>query len=228
MAKGAATRATTFRGSLPRIIRNTDRLYEGNLIAYFRIVFGKANNLRNPNHNFRHLMHVLYECYQACVFYKGELSPRQMRNLLIAAMFHDFNHSGKRDKDSEQVRRAIKALQHHALPPDQEHLPDILDLVCWTEYPYEIRTASLPLGAQILRDADLSQAMSVAWIQQVVFGLAEEWDISPIEVLRRHEKFLVSLRFATAWAQETFPEEAIDSKIMEAQELLALVEEEAL
>ena len=35
-------------GDLPKIIRNEENLYEGNLIYYFQVLFFKANNLYNP------------------------------------------------------------------------------------------------------------------------------------------------------------------------------------
>jgi hypothetical protein len=82
-------------GDLPKIIGNEENLYEGNLIYYFQVLFFKANNLYNPYHNFRHMAHVLWLCYKACQYYSQELAPRQMRTLLIAALFHDFDHTGR-------------------------------------------------------------------------------------------------------------------------------------
>ena len=37
-------------GDLPEIIGNEENLYEGNLIFYFRILFYKSTNLKNPYH----------------------------------------------------------------------------------------------------------------------------------------------------------------------------------
>ena len=36
------------------------------------------------------MLHVTWLCYQAADFYRDRLTPRQIRNLLIAALFHDF------------------------------------------------------------------------------------------------------------------------------------------
>ena len=82
-------------GDLPKIIGNEENLYEGNLIYHFQVLFFRANNLYNPYHNFRHMSHVLWLCYKACQYYSHELPPRQMRALLIAALFHDFDHTGR-------------------------------------------------------------------------------------------------------------------------------------
>ena len=64
----------------------------------------------------------------------------------------------------------------------------------------------------------------VAWIQQVIFGLAGEWNKQPLEVLRMRESFLKNLKFQTEWARQFFPQNAIDDKIAEARELLQLLE----
>jgi hypothetical protein len=47
------------RGSLPQIVRNDHKLYEGNLVHYLQVIFNHAINLNNPYHNFRHMFHVL-------------------------------------------------------------------------------------------------------------------------------------------------------------------------
>jgi ABC-type transport system substrate-binding protein len=103
-------------GDLPKIIGNEENLYEGNLIYYFRVLFFRANNLYNPYHNFRHMSHVLWLCYKACQYYSHELPPRQMRTLLIAALFHDFDHTGRPhrgdvDPDGINIEIAISGLR---------------------------------------------------------------------------------------------------------------------
>ena len=175
------------KGSLPEIVKNEHGLYEGNLIYYFRVVFNHAQNLRNPYHNFRHMCHVLYLCYKACVFYSGfepkKMNPREMRNLLISALFHDFDHTGKGGSkeypDSINISRAIAGIAIHILPEDNDYLVDIINLIKTTEFPYTVPAEKVNLLGQVLREADLSQALSVAWMQQVVFGLSEEWGNRP-------------------------------------------------
>ncbi|MFH1956216.1 MAG: hypothetical protein ABIJ28_01020 [Patescibacteria group bacterium] len=213
------------KGSIPDIIKNSEGLYLGDLKQYFKIVFNKARNLGNPYHNFRHMFHVLWLCYQACNFYKDVLSPREMRNLLIAAMFHDFDHSGRNDHDSEQIKSAILGLQRHVLEEDAENISYIINLILATEFPYKIPSSHLILKKQILRDADLSQVLNVAWIQHIVFGLAEEWGKAPMEILQMQEGFLNSLQFNTEWAKTMFPKENIKEKIEEVREILSILEE---
>src|SRR5436853_2589297 len=172
-------------GDLPNVIGNEKGLYEGDLIHYFRVLFFEAANLANPYHNFRHMTHVTWLCYQACRYYRNELLPRQMRALLIAALFHDFDHPGhphpgENDPDRINIPIAIAGLRRYVMPADRAFLPQVEALIEATHYPYKIGSDKLDLLGQIIRDADLAQALNPAWIQQVVFGLAQEWELSPL------------------------------------------------
>jgi HD superfamily phosphodiesterase len=186
--------ASEITGDLPEIIGNEENLYEGNLILYFRILFYNSNNLKNPYHNFRHTLHVLWLCQKACRYYQKKLTPRQMRNLLIAALFHDFDHPGhphpgEQDPDRINIRIAIAGLRRHITADDRASLPEIEALIEATHYPYKTAGEELDLLGKILRDADLAQVLSPVWIQQVVIGLAGERGVKPIEVLRAQAPF---------------------------------------
>ena len=209
--------------SIPDIIRNVSGVYEGNLGYYFRITMNHATNLKHPYHNFRHVFHVMWLCYAACLFYRKELSPREMRNLLIAAIFHDFNHPGRTGNDDFNIEVAVLALRTYAAEEDRPHLSDIEALIRPTEFPYKVDISSLSLSGQILRDADASQALSVAWVQQIVFGLSSEMSVGPVKVLEMQEGFLRGVKFGTEWARETFPPEMIEEKIAEAKAYLSII-----
>jgi hypothetical protein len=174
------------------------------------------------------MLHVLWLCHQACRYYQNRLTPRQMRNLLIAALFHDFDHPGhphpnEGDPDRINIPIAIAGLRRYVMPADRAFLPQVEALIEATHYPYKIGSDKLDLLGQIIRDADLAQALSPAWIQQVVFGLAQEWEVSPLEVLKGQGLFLAGLSFSTCWAQQLFPQELIQAKIDEVEQLLRLL-----
>lgn len=213
----------TVQGSLPAIIRNDFDIYEGNLVEYFKVIFFNAQNLRYPYHNFRHMFHVVWLCYQACVFYRGILPSRKMRNLLIAALFHDFDHAGIMGNDDLNIERSVRGLRKFILREDTEYIEEIVLLIQATEFPYKIPSEILSLSERIIRDADMSQALCEAWIQQIVFGLSAEWNKKPIEILEMQGAFHKNLQFSTEWAQQMFPQEAIDNKIAEALDLLELL-----
>ncbi len=219
---------STVQGDLSSLIRNDEGLYEGNLIYYFQILFNHSRNLQQPYHNFRHMTHVLWLCYSACGFYRTQFSGREMRDLLIAAMFHDFDHGGMLGNDDLNIERAIRGFKKHAARHDLHRVEHIAALIRVTEFPHQKPSDELTLLEQIIRDADLGQTFSPVWIQQVVFGLAAEWGKTPLEVLQRQENFLRSIEFATEWGREKFPKAQIEEKIQEARELLSLLELESL
>jgi hypothetical protein len=223
--------ASEVTGDLPEIIGNEEGLYEGDLISYLQILFFRSTNLHNPYHNFRHMLHVLWLCHKACRYYQKKLTPRQMRSLLVAALFHDFDHPGhphprENDPDRVNIKIAIVGLRRHIMPGDREYLPEIEALIEATHFPYKIGSDKLDLLGKILRDADLAQVLSPVWIQQVVIGLAQEWEVTPLEVLRAQRSFLGRLSFNTQWAREWFPQELVAAKIAEAEKLLRLLQAE--
>ncbi len=212
------------KGDIPSIVMNDRELYLGNLVHYFRAVFFNAPNVNHPYHNFRHMVHVLYLCYDACVFYADKLTLHEMRNLLIAALFHDFDHAGVAGDDAVNIERAIRGLQAHIADEDADNFDEIAYIIRCTEFPYKMPSDKISLSGQIIRDADLSQNFSVAWIQQVVFGLSKEWEKDAIEVLAMQEKFMRNvLRYHTEWGQQKFPPSDIEEKIAEARALVEIL-----
>src|SRR5215469_15406959 len=198
-------------GDIPEVIGNEANLYEGNLVSYFGALFYNSSNLNNPYHNFRHTLHVLWLCEKACRYYQQTLTPRQMRNLLIAALFHDFDHPGhphpgEDDPDRINIPIAIAGLRRYIMPTDRPFLPEIEALIEVTHYPHKVASDKLDLQGRIIRDADLAQALSPAWIQQVVIGLAQEWRVQPLDVLKSQASFLAGLSFNTRWARDMFPQ----------------------
>ena len=147
-----------------------------------------------------------------------------MRNLLIAALFHDYDHLGTLGNDAVNIERAVAGLERHIFPTDIMHLGEIATLIRVTEFPHKTPAHELTLSAKILRDADLCQVFSPSWIQQVVFGLAAEWGKSPLEVLQMQHPFLSHMSFGTEWANTLYPKTVVEEKIKEAITLLELLE----
>src|SRR5260370_31582111 len=121
-------------GDVPTIVSNDRGLYEGDLGGYFRALFFRATNLDRPYHNLRHMLHVTWLCYQPAEYYCDRLTPRQIRNLLIAALFHDFDHSGHPhpgadDPDGINIRIAIAGLRRCITPEDRAFQPAIEALI---------------------------------------------------------------------------------------------------
>ena len=209
------------------IISNKAGLYEGDLIPYFRAIFNNARNLNNPYHNFRHIFHVLWLCYDGCMYYSQDnsykISRRKIRSLLIATMFHDFDHSGRTGQDDLEIARALRGLEKHIADEDRPYLDEIKEMIIGTEFPHRVPADKLSLGGRILRDADVSQALSNVWIQQILFGLGTEMGLTPMKVLEMQEGFLSNLHFNTEWAQTRFNPTVVQTKIAEAKALLSFL-----
>lgn len=190
---------TSWRSPI-EIVTNVEGLYEGDLIPYYRALVLDSTGRSNPYHNIRHALHVLCAAYAGGKFHK--LSRRALRNLLIAAIFHDFNHSGKlRGKDRLEIEMALMMLRVYLQPEDLGELENISNIIWATEFPYKIPEAELSLEQKIVRDADMSQNFSDVWIQQCWFGLAEELSYDPIAFIGTRPAFLHSIVFHSDWGK---------------------------
>lgn len=190
------------------------QVYSGDLIHYFQKLFFESSNLHAPYHNFRHTMHVLCRVHEACAYYSLDagtygISLANARDLHIAAIFHDFNHSGivatrgQPLSDSPNITRATQALSTYILETDLPRFDQIRSLVHGTCYPHTNEgDRVVPLELQILRDADMMQAFDPVWMQQIIFGLAKEKDVDPFDVLLEQESFVENICFYTEWARQ--------------------------
>lgn len=204
------------------IIQNTEGLYEGDLTHYFNVIWNSSGTY-NPYHGFRHVNHVMFSCYDAIRFYRSEISKLTARHLLIAALLHDLDHSGTKKDDSIQVDQAIESFRKNTDEKDKPYQKEIEEIIRATEYPYIIETEKLPLLQQIIRDADMTQTFSEAWIQQIIFGLGKEWGFGPTEMLEQQKVMLENFKWHTKWAEERYGQKAIDEKLKEVEKLLKIV-----
>jgi HD superfamily phosphodiesterase len=142
--------------------------YLGYLVKY------NLGNL-NPYHNFYHTQCVVDNCYYLASYHVGsELSEEDIRLLLIVALFHDFNHTTKKDNESNNIKRAVYAL-YDCSRSLNENLTGWVELIKSTSWPYEKPAEELTLMQQILRDADQLQCFDKNYVQQVLLGLSFEW-----------------------------------------------------
>ena len=202
-----------------QIITNPDAKYPGDLKHYLKVVW-YSPNVNVPYHNLRHMLHVMWATYHGAEFYKDEISPRTLRNMLIAALFHDYNHPGETGNDARNIEIAIRGLKTFLLPIDQPHLGEISEYIKATQFPH--LKLELTLAAKIVRDSDIAYTLSDAWIQTVSFGLNQEIGLSTEEMLRSQEGFLRSLKFETEWAEKEYTPR-IDLRIAEANEMCEVI-----
>ncbi|MEN9341826.1 MAG: hypothetical protein RIQ54_82 [Candidatus Parcubacteria bacterium] len=209
-------------GSIAQMVQNEGGGYQGDMRHYVAVICLRGKNIYHPYHNLRHLLHVAWLCYGACRYYCKELSPRECRNLIIAALFHDFNHSGgTAATDDENIKMAVEALKRYILEEDRPYIHEIVEIIASTRFPYTVPSRQLPLVCQIVRDADAGQAFSTAWIQETI-GLGKEKGRDVIESLVMQHDFLSKVSFETQWAKELFGEN-IAKKMDETSFLLTVL-----
>ena len=111
--------------------------------------------LNAPYHNHYHVMCMMANCYEAGIH--EDLSSAELRQLLIAAMFHDFDHSAGKSEDMVNIKIAmitVECLRAAGLLSHDDALV-VRDIISVTQYPF-VHEPVTKLQ-RIIRDADLMQ-----------------------------------------------------------------------
>lgn len=170
--------------------------------AYF-INHNPSNDL--PYHNLYHTNCMIINCAEGAD--EMQLPPEKTCVLLLAAIFHDFGHSGGKEKDDHNIRVAIAGLEAYCRI-DESFAP------CMAEASQIIESTLFPpvtkpetLSQKIIRDADLMQMYMPGWEKQIFVGLRKEIEVtvgkevSPSEMVSMQLKFMGAVQWYTSWAQ---------------------------
>ena len=161
------------------------------------------NNLvENDYHNNEHMINVFNNSMVLFNHYKDEykLPPYHKLVLGLAALFHDFNHSGGRLKDSENIELALVALKEFLVTINKSDLyDDIKNIIIATEFPH--LDIDLDILQKIIRDADTMGGIIDGW-KSVVANLASEYNKSIEEFIPTQIKFLDTVKFNTDYCNQ--------------------------
>ena len=164
----------------------------------FKYIILNNNSNDNPYHDLNHLLTVIKCCYHGAI--AENISKKSLKELLIAAIFHDVNHSGGKKTDEENIKEAKKVIKNFIelenIDVDIDAVNAFLDA---TQFPYVIN--ELNIEQSIIRDADIMQIYQYNWIQQNIYGLARELNIDFIDFLSTQKKFMDSVEFNTNWGK---------------------------
>jgi len=156
------------------------------------------NNLvENDYHNNEHMINVFNNSMVLFNHYKDEykLPPYHKLVLGLAALFHDFDHSGGRLKDSENIELALVALKEFLKTINKSDLyDDIENIIIATEFPH--LDIDLDILQKIIRDADTMGGIIEGW-KSVVTNLASEYNKTLVEFIPSQIKFLDTVKFNT-------------------------------
>lgn len=175
--------------------------------------FNASNTL--PYHNYYHATCVFLNCYEGAWLTK--LEDEETRGLCAGALFHDFNHSGGKLDDAENIKRALDGLMNAQIYAESNLLglsPTSLAIaksaIAITKDPFEGGAKTFP--EQIIMDADLMQPYeeSSAILLKQYLGLKAEYEVWQRQVPRTPRDFPTHLKqllndevtWHTEWAIE--------------------------
>lgn len=133
--------------------------------------------LNAPYHNHYHAACMLANCLEGA-HHEG-LSELETRQLLVAALFHDFDHTAGRQADLVNIKlagMAVSMLPSQGLlsTRDSETVRELVEVTC---YPFT-RAPETP-AQRIIRDADLMQVYEddEARLKEQYLGLKREVEV---------------------------------------------------
>lgn len=180
-----------------------------------------------PYHNTYHTYCMVLNCYEGGC-HEG-ISQSHLKALLVAALFHDYNHFGGKQPDDVNVAEAIRCLKLAlqacpVLTPEEEAVA--INTVQITKYPYE--GDPLEVTEMIIRDADLMQPYEerADVLLTQYMGLKAEVEISrktiytPAEFGEGNHRFLGDRVWHTRWAADKAVRQAWEEKKLTLKNLL--------
>lgn len=176
-----------------------------NALAYVQIE--NPSNLV-PYHNLDHCLTVVKWCGRLASI--TNLPEEEEKALVLAALFHDFNHSAGQEEDSINIARALVGLNrfcdiHHV----DEKIRDLaIENIRVTQFPFVFEPATL--AQKIIRDADILQSLEPNRVEVLVDGLRKEIEVKLKRKISRSEfcenqvSFLEGIKLYTTPAQVMF------------------------
>lgn len=158
-----------------------------------------SNNL--PYHNLYHSLCVMSEVGRMIdITDYFDLTSEEERDLLIAALYHDYHYTIGPIPDSLKVDMTVIKL-----PIGTSFNDRVRRLIKYTAYPYSKdiilneNISKIDYMGLILREADLCQCLKDNSIHQCIFGLKEEMDPSNkmtyYEFISKCIEFIESVRY---------------------------------
>lgn len=186
-------------------------------LDYFR----KKNHSNDlPYHNEYHSYQMVLNCFEGAQ-YQNISNDHEIKILLIAALFHDFNHSGGKLSDADNIKIAITGLYtandcYELLNADS--LNQCIKCIQYTQYPYIDTVPDTTLQC-IIRDADLMSVYEEtdSILLSQMQGLYSEICIQKPELtfndfIEGNDKFLQNVIWQTGWGFEKAHQLYFDNK----------------
>ena len=180
-----------------KYMKTFDEKYIGDIVTKAKYYIVENNKSDNPYHNTEHMINVYNNCMNLFELYSGvgNLNEYDKLYLGLAALFHDFNHSGGKLTDTENIELALNGLKDYlTLIKRMDCYDDVENIIISTEFPH--KDIELNLLQKIIRDADTMGGIVDGW-ENVVKNLAKEYNKPLSEFIPTQIKFLNSAKFYT-------------------------------
>jgi HD superfamily phosphodiesterase len=175
---------------------------ELNIDNYFnntKIYITENNITENPYHNNKHILDVFDNSMLLFELYKNEYELKSYDRfcLGIAALFHDFGHSGGELIDSENIDIALDELKKYLnIINESDSYNDIKKIINATEFPH--KDLELNILQKMIRDADTMGGIDSDFIN-IVKSLAKEYGKTLKEFIPNQIKFINTTKFNTEY-----------------------------
>lgn len=157
----------------------------------------KSKSIDAPYHNAWHTINMIEDCYDAYLYLTG--SDKGCKDLIIAAIFHDIDHSQGKHTDDINIKVALERV--NALTYNKSEVANIIKA---TQYPYVIPAEELSLNQAIIRDADLMSSFKNTFLPHCAIGLSKEMKIDLNKMFDGQEKFIEGCVWNTQWGHENY------------------------
>lgn len=186
----------------------------------------------NPYHNLTHELQVVFWTH-ACIVNEPHFEPSRadMRDALLAALFHDHNHSGGRSSDEVNVQMAMQFVaNHYSLDRDPQRCAaaKIIEATRFDGLDTGFYRDPTNLSERAIRDADLMSIYTHEG-RQLLLGLVQEvsgksWSLindhgGLAHSLEANAKFLRGAKMYTSYGK-TMKDRYLESAIREFNQLV--------
>jgi hypothetical protein len=173
----------------------------------FKHITEQNSSNRGPYHHLNHMMRVMGYANLGAQYHK--ITGRKRLNLLVACIFHDYNHSLGLYADSYNVAYAIKGVKSwYKFNEDIQSeidIDEVVEIISATEYPYVIPSEELTLSQMIIRDSDLMTILDPDWINCNILGLMTEMKKPDLkEFVQGTIEFHKNAKMNSEWGQMVY------------------------
>jgi len=182
---------------------------------YFKVVLTKNMSNTIPYHNLKHTLTMMVNAYDIFNDLRNNNALENvdynenhiLKSICIAALFHDFNHSGGQlQSDADNISLAIESWCMNSVS-DSFTTGFVVGLIKGTQYPYTDENPSQFI--KILRDADMMQWFEPDFLPHVVMGLNKEMlgkSALSEKMLLGQLEFMKAAKFHTSFAKQKYNE----------------------